>query len=347
MPRKSDSAGECVLIARLSAIGDVAMTIPAVYSACRSNPGTKFVMLTRAWMAGMFVDRPENLEIESPDLGGRHKGPLGMWRLARDIRRKWHITAFADIHNVIRTRLLGLFLRASGIRVATIDKGRSEKRRLIRCGAAAAAPLRPQIERYADVFRRLGLSMDVPFDGLWRGHATAPADCPAKTYIVVAPFAAHKGKIYPPDLMEKVIKGLADHGLDILIMGGGGEEQRQAEDWAARYPGVTSVAGKRLGFTRELELINHAAATLAMDSANMHLSALAGTPTISVWGATHPACGFAPWRQQEGIVQASMPCRPCSVYGNKPCRLARRPVCMDAIPPETIIETVLNLMKNG
>lgn len=336
-----------MLISRLSAIGDVAMTIPVIYSLCRSYPDYQFVMLTKPRMAAMFVNPPANLSIELPQLDGRHKGLAGIRRLAHDLRHKYHITAYADLHNVIRSRILGFFLSLHGIKTVIVDKGRAEKLRLIKKGPKIAGSLKPQIERYADTFRRLGLTLTAPFEGLWGGHALAPGQYPADDYVVIAPFAAHPGKIYPPELMEQVIKGLINAGLKIIILGGGGTEQQIADGWAACFPEVTSLAGKNLGFARELEIINHAAATIAMDSGNMHLSALANTPTVSIWGATHPACGFAPWLQEAGIVQSTLVCRPCSVYGNKPCRLSSKPLCMEAIEPETIIDTTLKLIKNG
>ncbi len=81
-----------------------------------------------------------------------------------------------------------------------------------------------------------------------------------------------------------------------------------------------------------------------MDSANMHLAALAGTPTVSVWGATHPYCGFRGWRQKEELtVQLPMDCRPCSVFGNKPC-LRGDYLCLAAIKPELILNKVKNYL---
>ena len=37
-----------LLVARFSALGDVAMTIPVVYSACRCNPDTRFIFINQA-----------------------------------------------------------------------------------------------------------------------------------------------------------------------------------------------------------------------------------------------------------------------------------------------------------
>ena len=56
-----------VLIARFSALGDVAMTIPVLYSVCRVNPDTHFVMLTTKFAAQLFVNAPANLEVKGID----------------------------------------------------------------------------------------------------------------------------------------------------------------------------------------------------------------------------------------------------------------------------------------
>ena len=49
-----------VLIIRLSALGDVAMTIPVVYSVCRAYPETTFVMLTQKVASQLFINAPRN-----------------------------------------------------------------------------------------------------------------------------------------------------------------------------------------------------------------------------------------------------------------------------------------------
>ena len=77
----------------------------------------------------------------------------------------------------------------------------------------------------------------------------------------------------------------------------------------------------------------------------MHLASLVKLPVVSVWGATHPYCGFTGWKQSpENIVQLDLPCRPCSVFGNKPC-VSGGYACLNGITPEMIlnkVERVLN-----
>ena len=97
------------------------------------------------------------------------------------------------------------------------------------------------------------------------------------------------------------------------------------------------------GLNEELILISHLDVMISMDSANMHLASLVGTRVVSVWGATHPYCGFLGWNQKEedAVQNTELECRPCSVFGNKPCHRGDFE-CMNSISPNAIIER-LNL----
>ena len=171
----------------------------------------------------------------------------------------------------------------------------------------------------------------------------------AQQHIGIAPFAAHKGKIYPIEKTEKVIALLAQQieNLQIYLFGGGEQEIKNLETLANKYPHCICVPNKLKGFSQEMVLINHLSVMITMDSSNMHLAALAGTKVVSVWGATHPFAGFMPYNQsKEQVVQASLPCRPCSVYGNKPC-YRKDFACMNLISPEMITNKVKSILANS
>jgi ADP-heptose:LPS heptosyltransferase len=83
---------------------------------------------------------------------------------------------------------------------------------------------------------------------------------------------------------------------------------------------------------------------ISMDSSNMHLASLTATPVVSIWGATHPYAGFMGWGQsEENAVQIPLECRPCSIFGKKPCMRGDY-ACMRGIKPETIVEKTLSLL---
>ncbi|MDE5559088.1 MAG: glycosyl transferase family 1, partial [Bacteroidales bacterium] len=89
----------------------------------------------------------------------------------------------------------------------------------------------------------------------------------------------------------------------------------------------------------------HIDVTLTIDSANMQMAALAGSPVVSVWGATHPFAGFLGWHlPEDSVLQADLPCRPCSVFGQKPCFRGDY-ACLHALSPETVIEKIHALLS--
>ncbi len=153
--------------------------------------------------------------------------------------------------------------------------------------------------------------------------------------IGIAPFAAHKGKIYPLERMESVIASISRTGEPVYLFGGSKAETDILESWASKYPNTTSVAGK-MSLAEELALIRTLRVMLTMDSGNMHLASLVGTRVVSIWGATHPKAGFLGVGQKpEDCIQLDLPCRPCSIYGNKTCRFGDYR-CLN-IAPEQII----------
>lgn len=46
-----------ILVIRLAAIADVAMTLPVIYSAAKANPQDSFTVLTQAFMMPVFINR--------------------------------------------------------------------------------------------------------------------------------------------------------------------------------------------------------------------------------------------------------------------------------------------------
>lgn len=342
-----------VLIIRLSALGDVAMSIPVVYSLASAYPKVRFTVLTQVVASRLFINRPPNVELYCADVKGSHAGWRGMLRLFGELKQQ-NFDAVADLHDVIRSKFLRLLFRLSGVKTARINKGRAEKKRLTATVNKQLKPLKSSFERYIAVFRQLGFDCDWSFVSLYRDRAdralfSAFVEIEKHgPWIGIAPFAKHKGKIYPAELMEKVIAELAGKGkYQLFLFGGGEDEERILNEWADRYPNTRSVVG-HYGFEKELALMSWLDVMITMDSANMHLASLVAVPVVSVWGATHPYAGFMGWRQDEkSAIGVDLYCRPCSVFGNKPCMRGDY-ACLTRITPEEIVartELLINLKK--
>lgn len=339
-----------ILVIRLSAIGDVAMTVPVIYSAARSNPADSFTVLTQAFLIPVFINRPPNVEVIGINTKTTEKKLSGLVRFASALA-KYDYDKVLDLHNVIRTIIIRSFFRLKRKPVYVLNKTRKERGRLTRSQKKVLHPLRPVIERYADVFRAAGLQYTESFISLFE---QTPADLSAlKTlagekkgkWIGFAPFAKHRGKIYPVEKTEQIVAQLSRReDVTIFLFGGRGYEEALLEEWAYQYPHVKNVVGK-YALDNELALISELDLLVSMDSANMHFASLVGTPVLSIWGATHPYTGFYGYRQDPAhAVQADLPCRPCSVFGEKPCSRGDW-ACLACLAPETILQRIQTLLQ--
>ncbi len=343
-----------LLVLRFSALGDVMMSVPVLDALARRYPDLEITVLSRKHFEAPFRFLPANVRFWGVDLK-LYQGLNGLNRLYREIHARG-FTHVADLHDVLRTRYLRMRCRMDGLAVAVIDKGRRDKRRLTRRRRKVVRPLTTSFERYRLVFERLGLPVEPAFRSLFA--AACPDGRPDigdlqpltgikgdDRWIAVAPFAKHAGKIYPLELQKQVVDGLRRQtGCKVFVFGGGAQEKAVAESWRREFPEVVSVIGV-LTMEQELRLLAHMDAVLSMDSANMHLAALAGCPVVSIWGATHPFAGFLGWNQAPGnVLQTDLPCRPCSVFGQKPCYRGDY-ACLHRIPPETVIQKINTLLS--
>lgn len=302
-------------------MGDVAMTLPVLYAVARAYPRVHFIMYTRERFARIVWECPPNVEMRGVDLK-QYAGWRGLLRLGRELANE-HFDLFIDLHRVLRTTILSILLRLRGVPCQHIRKGRFAKWCTLHHIGHAVLP--STIERYADTFRRAGLT----------AFSYTPSPHHEGHGIGIAPFAQHMGKIYPLDRMEEVVRLLSERGEPIYLFGFGKEETSVLERWAERYPNVISLAGKH-SLEEEMNIMHSLRVMISMDSANMHLASLVGTRVVSIWGATHPCMGFLGWGQNEhDCVQLPLPCRPCSVYGNRPCRYQHLS-CLQDITPQQI-----------
>lgn len=336
-----------LLIIRFSALGDVAMTVPVVHSLAKQYPDLRISVLTKKMAAPLFSFAPSNVEAMGVDLK-QFDGLSGLNRLYKQLKER-NFDAVADFHDVLRSKFLRTRFRLAGKKVAVIDKGRKEKQQLMGHGMDAE-PLISGTERYAAVLEKLELPISIDFDRAFnprlQDYSAVEQAIGRKTagerWVGIAPFAAHDTKVYPLKNMRRVAETLAQQGCRVLLFGAGQQEKDILESWQATN--ITSVCGLLGGLHNEMLLMARLDAMLAMDSANMHIAALCGTPVVSIWGATHPKAGFAPYHQplDNIISQDDLPCRPCSVYGNKACKFGDNR-CLTGIAPETIVEKTLRI----
>ena len=335
-----------ILVIRLSAMGDVAMTVPVISVLVHAYPQVTVTVLTRTFFFPLFSHLP-NVRLYEADVDGVHSGVLGLGTLARELRDE-EIDVVADLHDVLRSNVLKSVFYFYGIPFKQIEKGRAEKKSLTRESDKDLRPLKSMHQRYADVFEELGFPLDLDDYKTPRRRELLPRILDvigkrSKKMVGIAPFAQHSSKTYPEDLMEQVLQQLSEkEKIKIILFGGGASEKEQLEKWEAKFPKCISVVGK-LRFTEELSLISNLDMMLSMDSGNAHIAAIFGIPVVSIWGVTHPYLGFKAFKQPlENCILPDLekyPKIPTSVYGNKVPEGYEE--VMRSIPPEKVVQKVL------
>ena len=323
----------------------------------QANPGVRFTVAGPPLLAPLFGGMG-NVDY----LGVKKSQP------ARDIYRQLAAVepdAVADLHVVNRVLPAMLLFRLRGVRVRCMHKGRASRwcvllrarHRWTERLLPDCLPRRPQWQRYAEVLRRLGLNPPDPSEATPKAlGAPLPHPSPQppgerrERMIGIAPFAQHRGKMWPMKRVEALVATLAARGHRVLLFGSR-DEAPQLEALAERVnaqadgrEAVRPVAGRQT-FADELGLIGSLDLMVSMDSANMHFASALGVPVVSIWGATHPDFGFYGIGQDRAnALCAGLRCQPCSAFGQRPCRHGDYR-CLAAIAPEAVaarVEAVLD-----
>ena len=330
-------------------MGDVAMTVPVLRALVLQHPEVKITVVSRPFFQSFFEGVP-NVNFFGVDLKERHKGFIGLFRLFSDLR-KLDIDLVADLHNVLRSKVVRTLFALSGKKVAATDKGRAEKKALTSLTNKVFAPVKPMVERHVDTFNQLGFLIDLAnpkfpekailSDEILKIIGEIPTFV-GMNWIGIAPYAQYESKVYPQDLMQQVIDDLAKNkNIKIFLFGGGSTEIQKLNQLQNNHENVMVVAGK-LSFEAEIQLISNLNVMLSMDSGNSHIAAMLGVKVITLWGATHPFAGFKPFNQPDDFCltadRTQFPLLPTSIYGNK--KVEGYDEVMRTILPFQVIEKI-------
>jgi len=346
-----------LLVIRFSSLGDLGLLYPVMVSFLKEYPEYTITLVTKASFAPLFKNI-ERLIIYPVDFKKDYRGLGGLFKLSRTLLKGFSFNIVIDAHQVLRTRVLGFLLGFSGKKIYHLEKFRSERRKLTRKENKVLNPVPHASERYISLFQNAGLPISL-IDGPYiPGVKNFDVETLLETHpgfqnkrkIGIAPFAKWETKIWPMAKMEELIKKLSEaKNYSIFIFGAGKEEKKQIDFWGEKYADVysgTLVEGlyNEIYFMSKLDLF------LSMDSANMHLAALSGIPVLSIWGPTHSLAGFSAVHQKKEnrieISPVDLTCRPCSVFGDKPCWRGDH-ACMEGISVEVVFQKIEKELENN
>lgn len=340
-----------LLIMRLSAIGDVAMTVPVVLALRQQYPKLKITIVSRPLFKSFFAFIPD-IHFYAADVENSQTGIRGLYKLYKDLS-VLGIDAFADLHNVLRSKVIATFFKWNKTPVISLNKDRTQRKKLTGLKPKILSPMKSMIDRHAEVCKKLHLPIDLSEIKLIDSQpmSTEIERITGKKnskWIGIAPFATYETKMYPLSLMKEVIQLLLQDEVKVFLFGGGKNEVEQLKSMASVSSNCVNIAGT-LTFQQELDLISNLDLMLSMDSGNGHMAAMFGVSVITMWGNTHPFAGFVPFRQPiENSLLPDMekyPFLPTSVYGNK--IVPGYTDCMKTIQPEVVVKKINQLLAQS
>lgn len=334
-----------VLIVRLSAMGDVLMTLPLVRALKAGMPTARVDFATQAEWAPLLEGHPELERVI----------PVPVQAIRGDLRRPWRWPAAWGRYGRLGRRLAGarydvvldahgntksgLVARlAAGARV--IGPARSEARELGAWFHHARPPAPPSVVRHRrdralSLLSALGLPCDdrgaalpeYPRD--WARAELAGLDRVALLHPGTSPKAAFKR--WSPAAFGALARELVADGYAVRVIAGPGEA-RLAEDVAAASSGAAVALPVPPGLRELGGLLAEAALYVGADSGPAHLAALSGVPTVTLFGPKDPRL-YGPRGRGVAVVNP-VACQPC---GKRRCPLARVE-CMADLRPSTVVE---------
>lgn len=326
-------------------MGDVAMTVPVIRALVQQHANVKVTVVSRPFFKPFFDDM-DRVAFFSVDLENRHKGFFGIYRLFKELK-KLKIDVVADFHNVLRSKILRTFFKSTGIKTAFTDKGRKDKKQLTRLEKKVLKPVKSMVDRHVDTLAQLGFKVDLSKISFPEKTVLSDEILKVTTeksnnkWIGIAPFAQYQTKVYPTELMQKVILDLSTNENYKIFLFGGKNELNSLKNLQQNLENVIIVANK-LTFKQELQFIPHLDVMLSMDSGNAHIAAMYGVKVVTLWGNTHPFAGFVPFNQplENSLIPnlENYPFLPTSVYGNK--IVAGYEDVMQSITPEEVVAKI-------
>lgn len=348
-----------ILVMRFSAMGDVVLLTPVLMAIAADHPNLHITLVTRGNYIPFFHNIP-NLNAIGYNLK-KYRGLTGIWEFYKEINKFGPYDKIIDLHSSLRSRILSLFYKFSGIPSFRINKGRREKIKQTRRKNKVLVKLPHAVERYLRVFEKADIPGKIR-KGPWI-NVDLPSKLKARKYyeelkipkkkeqlrIGFAPFAGHALKIWPFQKSITLLKLLHKEypKAHIFLFGSPGELEK-LERLQKEVDLCHIVKGEKLdGMRGELGVIEKLDILIGMDSSNLHIAALLGIPVIGIFGTTHPYSGFGPYQQEElGVLQIEhLQCRPCSIYGNTTC-YRKDFACMELVDPMDVIKRMHKILDS-
>ena len=313
-----------ILLIRLSSLGDIVLTTPAIRAVRANFPNAHIAMLVAKQSADILRENPHLNEIITFDRLAKDKNTGEMWRIVRLLRQR-QFTLAIDLQRKFRTEILMYFSGAT----ERVGKGRLCTVRVSEQGNKHATA------HYFDLLHAAGIpAEDRKLELFLAESERRDAQQRLKTAGIVDgrlkiglfPGAGWKLREWMPERFAAIADRLVAHfNADVLIFGGPHESELVQTV-------ATLMERQAIPFAGNLQIRQLAACIeqcdlfLTNDTGPMHIAAGVGTRTVSLFGPGNHI-RFQPLGTEHQTIRYDVPCSPCKQFTDK----CKDNICMKGI----------------
>ncbi len=331
-------------------LGDAVLTLPLIQK-LKDSTGAAVDVVVTPRASGLFENHPAINSIISYDKRGADRGIAGFVRMRKALLARGYDLAVVP-HRSLRSALLARLSRIP--RRVGFDRSAG---RVFFTDVVRYNPGLHEIERNLSLLGVLGVTV---------GEKILPSMYPgakdreavdrlvgqmklngSREIVAVAPGTIWNTKRWLTDRFAGVCRTLSAEGKSVVLIGSD-TDRPLCEDIRLRADSdrVFNTAGT-LTLLQSAELIRRCRVILTNDSAPMHLAVAVRTPVVAIFGATVPSFGFAPYGNQDVVIETSgLSCRPCSVHGGAECPIKTFD-CMKNIDVDRVISVLHQKLESN
>ena len=327
-----------ILLIRLSSLGDVVLTTPAIRAVRTHFPNAYIAMLVAKQSADVLRENPHLNEIISFDRLAKDKDTGEMLRIIRHLRER-KFTLAIDLQRKFRTELLMYFSGAA----ERVGKGRFCSIRVREQGNKHATA------HYFDILDAVGipaedqrlelfLAESERLDAAKRIETAGIPDTALK--IGIFPGAGWKLREWMPERFAAIGDRLvSEFNANVLVYGGQKEtELVQTVVDLMDAPAIPFAGNLRI---RQLAAcIEQCDLFLTNDTGPMHIAAAVGTPTVSLFGPGNHI-RFQPIGAMHQTIRHDVPCSPCKQFTDK----CKDNICMKGIAVDAVWQSISHTLE--
>jgi heptosyltransferase-1 len=341
-----------ILVVKMSAIGDVIHTLPAVNALRRGFPEAHITWLVEESASAIVASHPSVDRVLVSKRTRWLKGLFGPSWL-RNVREILHFLAvLRDTQYDIVIDFQGLMKSAvvvglsRGVRKVGYDKTREYSYLVLNERVPPYDMDKHAVLRYLNLVKRLNVETDLVTFNIPFGEAEKQdvlsvlrrRGWVGQPIVAVNPMAKWKTKLWPAanfsELADRLVEAL---GCFVVFTGNGADRKEISRILSHMRRGGLDLSGQT-GLKQLAALYRMSSCAITTDTGPMHLAAAVGTRVVALFGPT------APWRtgplgEGHEVRRAGLLCSPCF---SKQCDTV---TCMDQISPEEIFDAVANMLK--